>query len=300
MNRWIRRTALALAGIAAFGAAGLAAGAWLGERKLQRHVDVPARDVALPADGVALDRGRYLFESRGCTECHGADGAGHVVIDDGGFYVKAPNITSAPGSVVARYTTADWVRTIRHGVKPDGHPLIVMPSDDYAGLTDADAGALVAYVRTLPPAPGEGAVIRIPPLVRALYAAGAIRDAAEKIDHTRAPAQAAAHDGSAQHGAYVAGMCQGCHGEHFSGGKIPGAPPAWPAAANLTPGAGSALAKYADERQFVAMLRSGKRPDGSAVSPVMPFPSLARIDDADAAALYTYLRTLPPMEAGNR
>ena len=300
MKAWIRRTLLAAAGLAALGAAGLAAGAWLGERKLQRHVDAPRHDVALPTDDASLARGRYLFESRGCAECHGADGTGRVVIDDGGFHVKAPNITAGAGGVVAHYTGSDWVRTIRHGVKPDGRPLIVMPSDDYARFTDADVGALVAYARSLPPSPGEAAVIRIPPLVRTLYAAGAIRDAAEKIDHARDPAQVAPHDGSPEHGAYVAGMCQGCHGAHFSGGKIPGAPPAWPAAANLTPGAGSALARYPDERAFVAMLRSGKRPDGSAVSAVMPFPSLARIDDADAAALYTYLRTLPPMPAGQR
>jgi cytochrome c553 len=300
MNRWIRRSLLAAAGLVALGAAGLATAAWLGERKLQRHVDVAVQDVALPTDAASLDRGRYLFESRGCAECHGGDGAGRVVIDDGGFHVKSPDITPGPAGVVARYATADWVRTIRHGVKPDGRPLIVMPSDDYSRLTDADVGALVAYVRALPPAAGGPAELRLPLLVRALYGAGAIRDAAEKIDHARAPAQTVAHDGSAAHGAYVAGMCQGCHGERLSGGKIPGAPPAWPAAANLTPGAGSALAKYADERQFVAMLRSGRRPDGSAVSPVMPFASLARLDDADAAALYAYLRMLPPVAAGNR
>jgi mono/diheme cytochrome c family protein len=290
----------AFVGLAALAGAGLAAGAWLGDRKLQRHVEVPLHDVALPTDTSSLARGRYLFESRGCAECHGADGAGHVVIDDGGFYVKAPNITAGPGGVVAGYSSADWVRTIRHGVKPDGRPLIVMPSDDFAGFTDADVGALIAYTRTLAPATGEGAVLRLPPLVRTLYAAGAIRDAAEKIDHARLPPETAAHDGSPAHGAYVAGMCQGCHGARLSGGRIPGAPPDWPAAANLTPGAGSALARYADEGQFVAMLRSGKRPDGSAVSPVMPFPSLARIDDADAKALYAYLRTLPPVESGKR
>jgi mono/diheme cytochrome c family protein len=301
MNRWIRRSLLAVAGLAALAAAGLAAGAWLGDRKLQRHVDVAVQDVALPADGASLARGRYLYESRGCAECHDADGAGRVVIDDGhGFRVKAPDITPRPDGVVGRYAMADWVRTVRHGVKPDGRPLIVMPSDDYSRLADADVGALVAYVRSLPPAAGGPADVQLPLFVRALYAAGVIRDAAEKIDHARPSAQTAAHDGSAAHGAYVAGMCQGCHGERLSGGRIPGAPPAWPAAANLTPGAGSALARYVDERQFVAMLRSGRRPDGSEVSPVMPFASLARLDDADAAALYAYLRTLPPLAAGNR
>ena len=48
------------------------------------------------------------------------------------------------------------------------------------------------------------------------------------------------------------------------------------------------------------MLRSGKRPDGSAISPVMPFGMLKEISDTDAQALYLHLKALPPKPAGNR
>jgi cytochrome c553 len=95
-------------------------------------------------------------------------------------------------------------------------------------------------------------------------------------------------------------MCIGCHGERLSGGKIPGGPPDWPAAANLTPGDGSAMTRYASADQFVAMLRSGKRPDGTAVSPVMPFTSLRELNDNDAKALYAHLKRLAPVAAGKR
>jgi hypothetical protein len=47
------------------------------------------------------------------------------------------------------------------------------------------------------------------------------------------------------------------------------------------------------------MLRSGKRPDGSAIS-VMPFASLGVLDDTDARALYLHLKALPAVAAGNR
>ena len=72
-------------------------------------------------------------------ECHGADGAGHVVVDDkeSGFFVRAPNITAGGASPTRGYTDTDWVRTIRHGVKPSGEPLLVMPSEDYTRMTDA-------------------------------------------------------------------------------------------------------------------------------------------------------------------
>ena len=102
-----------------------------------------------------------------------------------------------------------------------------------------------------------------------------------------------------EHGKYVANMCIGCHGEHLSGGKIPGGPPDWPAAANLTPGGGSAMLHYPDAKAFAAMLKSGKRPDGSAIA-VMPFESLREMNDIDVAALHLYLKRLSPRPAGGR
>ena len=88
-------------------------------------------------------------------------------------------------------------------------------------------------------------------------------------------------------------MCIGCHGEHLSGGKIPGGPPDWPPAANITPGENSAMARYKDSGQFIAMLRSGKRADGTAIK-VMPFESLSKLSDVDAQAVYEFLKTVPP------
>ena len=48
------------------------------------------------------------------------------------------------------------------------------------------------------------------------------------------------------------------------------------------------------------MMRSGKRPDGSGVSKVMPFATLAAMNDTDLEAMYAYLRTLAPRKAGER
>ena len=300
MNKWIKRSLVAVVGLGVLGAAGLAVGAYLGDRKAMRRVDVAVGPVALPTDAAGLERGRYLYATRGCVDCHGANGGGTKFIDDGGLFIKAPNISPGPGNVVAGYRVEDWVRTLRHGVKPGGQPVFIMPSEDYNRLTDEDLGALIAYVKQLPPAAGEGLVAQVPALVKTLYAAGMIRDAAEKIDHSLPPATPVPQDGSPVHGAYIATMCIGCHGERLSGGKIPGAPPSWPAASNLTPGSGSAMTPYATAEQFVAMLRTGKRPDGSEVSAVMPFTSLRELNDNDAKALYAHLKQLAPVGAGNR
>jgi mono/diheme cytochrome c family protein len=301
MNRWIKYGAYGVLGLALAAAAAIVVGAQVGERKSHRRVEVQVPAVALTAGASNLERGRYLFMSRGCTQCHGVDGAGKDVVNDGkGLLIHAPNITPAAGTAVAAFADVDWVRAIRHGVKPNGEPLMVMPSEDYNRLTDVDLAALVAFLRQMPAIHGRAATVQLPLLVRALYGVGLMQDAAEKIDHTLPPAQPVAEAVTAEHGAYVANACIGCHGATLAGGKIPGAPPEWPAAANLTPGSGSAMAHYPDTQAFAKMLRTGKRPDGSAVSGVMPFGALKELNDVDVQAIYLHLKQLKPLPAGAR
>jgi mono/diheme cytochrome c family protein len=293
MKTWMKRTGIAVALLVVVAGVAFVAAATLGERKLARRIEVTVAPVAYQDGPAVVERGRYLFVSRGCADCHGKDGGGQVVIDDGkGLRVRAPNIAGG-APVVAGYTPVDWVRTIRHGVKPDGRPLLIMPSEDWNRLTDADVAAIVAYTRQLPPAPGGGTEITLPMPMKALYAIGAIRDAAEKIDHRLPPAQPVPEAVSAEHGAYVANGCIGCHGAKLTGGKIPGTPPDWPPAARLRPGEGNAMERYPTPESFAAMLKTGKRPDGSAISPVMPFAALGAMSDVDVRALYLHLRALP-------
>ncbi|MEO8835295.1 MAG: cytochrome c [Caldimonas sp.] len=294
MNKWLKRGAVATLALVAGAAVAFAVLVELGERKLERKVEVAVVGVPYRDDAASVERGRYLFASRGCGDCHGMNGAGRPLIDDGAMHIRTPDITPAPQGVAARYTPADWVRTIRHGVKPDGRPLMIMPSEEYNRFTDADLAAVVAYARRLAPGDGAKAEIRLPLPVKALYAIGVVRDASEKIDHTLAPSVPVAEGVNEAHGAYVANGCVGCHGARLAGGKIPGAPPAWPPAAKLTPGPGSALDRYATAEQFMAMLKTGKRPDGSSVSTVMPFTALREMSEVDVRALYLHLHSLPP------
>jgi len=186
----------------------------------------------------------------------------------------------------------DWVRSIRHGVNPQGRPLMIMPSEDYNRFTDDDLASLVAYIRLLSPASGQGAVVKLPLPVKALYGYGAIHDAAARIDHSLPPQQPVPEGVTLAHGQYVANMCIGCHGANLAGGKIPGGPPDWPPAAKLTPGEGSVMGLYPSAEAMIAMFRSGKRPDGTAIQ-VMPFGSLGQMSETDLRALYLYLKGLP-------
>ena len=293
MNKWIRRGAITLASVAGLVAVGMVVATQLANQKMQRHVAVAVTAVTPATDVAAIARGRYLYSSRACAECHGASGGGRVFVDDGkGLKLAGPHISPGVGNVTAAYRDEDWVRTIRHGVKPDGRPLMIMPSEDYNRLTDADLGALVAYVKQLPATTGGAAVLDLPLPMRVLYGLGAIKDAAARIDHRLPPQQPVAEGLTVEHGKYVANMCLGCHGPQLAGGKIPSGPPDWPAAARLAPGEGSVMAtRYASADAFVKMLKTGTRPDGSRIA-VMPFEALSQLSETDARALHLYLRSL--------
>src|SRR4029078_3920468 len=110
--------------------------------------------------------------------CHAPEGMRRGMITEAnGMFVRTPNITRGPGSAVAEYTEADWVRAIRHGVNPSGHALFMMPSEVYNGLSDADLSALVASMRSMPPIAGDKTLVELPLVVKALYGTDLIRDA---------------------------------------------------------------------------------------------------------------------------
>ena len=300
MRHTVKVIGSVIVAVAVAGAAVAVSGLVLAKRKLNRVVKLDVAAVTYAEGDAAIRRGQYLFESRGCAECHGADARGKLLINDShGMFVKTPNLTRGPGGVAARYRAVDWVRTLRHGVKPDGHPLRFMPAEIFNRLTDDDLAAIVAYVRSLPPRNGSGAEIRFPVMYKILYGLGVIEDAAQRIDHNLPPSLPVPVGPTAAYGAYVSNMCVGCHGAHFSGGRIVGGSPDWPPAANLTPGEGSVMPRYASLDLFKAMFRSGRRPDGSPINPAMPFESLAMFSDTDIAAVYTFLKTLPPLPAGS-
>jgi hypothetical protein len=60
------------------------------------------------------------------------------------------------------------------------------------------------------------------------------------------------------------------------------------------------LPRYADATAFRTAMRSGKRPDGSTISGVMPFQSLREMSDTDLGAIRAYLQSVPPLPAGQR
>lgn len=94
-------------------------------------------------------------------------------------------------------------------------------------------------------------------------------------------------------GAHVAAPCAGCHGLDFAGGPIPGGPPDWPFAANLTPHAdGLAGWSYDD---FLAAVTEGRRPDGSEIRVPMSsiLPVFRNMTETELQAMWLHLSGLP-------
>ena len=251
--------------------------------------DVPDRK----GDPEAIARGEYLVNNvMACKVCHGEDLGGHAEVDDPAFgRFWGGNLTSGEGSVVKDYTMADWDRAIRHGLDPEGRRLLLMPSEDYYNFSAEDLAAAVAWIASQPAVDRADEGITLRPVGAILVATGEFDFAFNKIDHD-APRPDA-------WGKVLAGTCKGCHGGGYSGGAIPGVPPDWPEAANLTPHETGLKAWSYD--QFTTLMRTGERPDGSAVHPTsMPWENFKGMKEADLKALWGFLQSLEPKAAGGR
>lgn len=274
---------------------------WRSNKMLAEHVDVREAALTIPADAEAIARGRHLAITRGCGECHGADFGGKMVVDVLPVgRVAGPNLTRGKGGLPAGFGAADWERAIRHGVAPDGRMLAVMPIRDFSALTDADVADMIAFLRQLPAIDRSMPRVSIGPILRLQMLLGAIPLAeARVIDHHAAHVATMSPAPSADYGRYLSRTCTGCHGEHFSGGRIPGLPPSFPAAANITPDPNSGIGRWRKVDFYTAM-RTGKRPNGTGLDPFMPWANFRQMDDIELDALWAYLQTLPPRPSGGR
>jgi mono/diheme cytochrome c family protein len=297
---WIRRLGMAavvflvattLAGAGVYGITGF---------EMARRYTIEVDPGPVPGEAAGLERGRHVAVVLSkCGDCHGPDLGGMVIVDEPAFgRISATNLTSGEGGIGSKYTDEDYVRAIRHGVSPDGRPLVIMPSHEYYHLSDADLGALIAYLKQLPPVDRELPATRVGPIARVLFAAGRLRELlpVTMIDHDAPRPEPVPEGPTVEYGEYLAmtSGCKGCHGMGLSGRSVPAAPPDFPRSSNLTPaGIGSWT-----EADFFRALREGRRPDGSLIDPRMPWAATAQMSDDEIRALWLYLQTVPPRETG--
>lgn len=126
---------------------------------------VGAAGAAAAGEKGKIKRGEYLATIMDCGGCHtpgvllgkpdmgrylGGSDVGFQIPELGTFY--PPNITPDRETGIGDWSEAEIVAAVRTGVRPDGRMLIpAMPYHAYGRLTDLDARALAAYLKTLPP-----------------------------------------------------------------------------------------------------------------------------------------------------
>lgn len=122
---------------------------------------------ALPALAETSDliaRGEYLATIMDCHGCHmprGSDGApiataglsgGTVGFEIPGMGIFWPPNLTPDASGLGGWTDAQIAAAITGGIRPDGRVLApAMPWPSYAMLSPEDLGALIAYLRAMPP-----------------------------------------------------------------------------------------------------------------------------------------------------
>ncbi|HEY0995108.1 MAG TPA: c-type cytochrome [Gemmatimonadaceae bacterium] len=298
--RWFKRLGLAAGALVALVLLAVSAIYGLTETRFRKTYAISGIALQVPTDAASIARGEHVVKAlTKCVDCHGADLGGGMVVDQPGVgRIPAPNLTRGKGGVMAQHDDESLVRAIRYGIGRDGHGMRVMPSAEYRYLSDADLGAVIAYVKSVPPVDREMPSMRIDVIPRMLMTAGSLDAiAAEVIPQVPVKHASVPAGPTPEYGRYLASIgCQGCHGEHFSGGPIPGGPPDWAPASNLTP---AGIGHYT-EADFFRVLRDGVKPGGAKVRPPMPIGGTKQMTDDEIRAVYAYLKTVPAREFGGR
>jgi cytochrome c553 len=253
----------------------------LSARILHRAYDVPVAEVAVPTGPAALAEGKRLAAIRGCTGCHGQNLEGSMMVDELLLArVAAPNLSQ----VVPRYSNAELERAIRHGLRQDGQGVVIMPSSMFAPLADTDLGAIIAYLRSVPPVDHDWPARRIGPMGRLGLLLGKFHTEPMVIDHNLPHAAVAPTGDRVAYGRYLAlTSCTECHGRDLKGG-----PPGGPAGPNL-----ALVAAYSDSA-FRTFFRTGNALGNRRLELMSRVVErrFSHFTDDEVGTLLAYLKTL--------
>lgn len=262
------------------------------------NYDVPVETIAIPTDQASIARGEHIATIRNCGHCHMENLSGQTARAPGLITLSVPNLTSGAGGVGDTNADEDWVRAIRHGVGHDDRGLVLMPSRIWYYLSDEELGALIAYLKSLPPVDNELPLTDLGPLGRVMLVLELLPPEASMpdvtmIDHNSTRPVAPQPGVTIEYGQYLASTCALCHGSNFNGQLIRiGAEYLAP---NLTPGGELGFWSEAD---FIATLQTGVTPSNHTVKKVMPWKYFGQMTDDELKAVWLYLQSLPALEQG--
>jgi mono/diheme cytochrome c family protein len=251
-----------------------------------RSAPLPSLTVEMSPEKIA--RGKAVADSF-CSGCHSVKGTLTGGLDLGndlpvpvGSFVSS-NLT--PAGPLKSWSDGQIFRAIRNGIDADGHWLTFMSYINAGKLSDDDTRAVIAYIRSLPPA---GPQQPDPPdrfnlLGWTMLGAGLLPSGNPV---TTASVTAPPKGPTLQFGEYILSYqdCRVCHGQQLTGG-VPG---------QLGPlGPDLSVVKGWKREEFITTLRTGVDPNGHELGKEMPWRPLGRMDDEELSAMYEYLTHLP-------
>ena len=288
----------------------------------QETFDAPYPEITASTDSTLIARGKYLvYGPAHCAYCHAPASefqrveAGEVVPLSGGNIfalpvgnIYVPNITSDKATGIGSFTDGELARSLRYGVKRNGHALLdFMPFYD---LSDQDLTAIISYLRTEPAVNNPVPQNEWNFMGKIVQAFGMIKPSGDGI-----VPPSPAPDSTEEYGKYLANSvanCRGCHtkrdlmtggyiGTDYAGqmsmevldenGKtIPGKHFVSP---NLTPDQLTGRMYHWTQDVFIKRFQSGRVIEGS----VMPWGAFSRMNEQDLAAIYKFLKTLKPVRS---
>ena len=259
-----------------------------------------------------IERGEYLARAADCAACHTAEGgmpyAGGraFVLPFGTLY--STNITPDKETGIGNYSDVNFLDAVHKGLGRGNTRLYpAMPFASYTYMTDADAGAIKAYLFSLKPvhAPALRNTLKFPFNQRALMGTWALFFNPDKRFEPRT-----ARDPQWNRGAYLVeamAHCGECHTprnllqalnqrEKFSGAVQAG----W-RAYNITsdPKSGIGAWSEADLARYLSMGHADGR--GTATGPMGEAvdDSLRYLTPSDVTAMVTYLRSVSAIATGD-
>jgi mono/diheme cytochrome c family protein len=292
----------------------------------------PTEDLKVTPTPEMLARGSYIVnQNASCGACHtwreggtakdfltkGESterylGGGNYLVIDGIGKVWIPNITPDVETGIGGWTDDEIRRALRDGIAKDGHLMMpMMPFNSYQYMSDADAGAVIAYLRTVPPVKLDRPRQETDLGFMGNFFIG--RGVAHHLPARNVPEVNRANQ--LKWGEYVMrlGHCWECHSQKgmfpsdigekdFMSGS-PDVDPILEKAVgkiymrNLTPDPETGLGKYSAE-QIKTALKNGTLLSGKKMAPPMSLfiPHISGLSDEDLDALVAFLLSLKPVK----
>jgi mono/diheme cytochrome c family protein len=264
-------------------------------------------------DDERVRKGEYALWAAGGCSCHRDPDREELTLS-GGRAIKTPfgtiygtNITPDPETGIGSWTDEDFVKAMREGISPEGHPYYpVFPYTSFTKMTDEDVLDIKAYLFSLAPVRKEN---RAPAFSFPYNSRASVRvwrglyfepgrfeprpSQSEEWNRGAYITQALAHCGECHTprtflGAtdadlYYAGSSDGPEGE---------------LAPNITPDESTGIGSWSVP-DIVWFLQTSFKPDGDDAQGLMAEAielGYSHLKESDLKAIAVYLKSLPPIE----